>query len=1106
MQIILKDLDFLSIDIKVKRSILLILMKTFIFLCCLTAFGFTPNNIWSQNEKIKIDTDKTVTIDEVFNIIDKQTNFSFVYRGSIFKNAPKVKLKKGTIRLGKLLNKILDTNDLKITIEKNNTIIIQKKEGQNSPIQKQISGKVTDKSGQPIPGVTILIKGTNKGTSTDFDGNYKITVPSNKNTLIFSSLGFEKQEINTDNLTSINVVLKESVNTLDEIVINAGYYKTTEREKTGSISKIEAKTIEKQPVNSPLAAMVGQMSGVNITQASGVPGGGFDIAIRGTNSINADQNSPLYIVDGVPYSSEPIGVNLSGAVLTKRANPISAINPSDIESIEVLKDADATAIYGSRGANGVVLITTKKGKAGKTQVKVTVSNTLGTTIFQELMNTEQYLNMRLEALANDGYTLDTAPLNFQLAAHDLYRWDQNRYTDWQKVLLGGTSYRHNAQLSFSGGSEQTQFLFSGGYQKETSVFPGDSNYGRASVHSVFSHQSTDERFQLNVSTTYTVEDNQLPQVSLASTAYRLAPNAPALYDENGDLNREENGGFFENPLLELERKYRAQSNTLIMNAVVSYRFHPELEFKTNLGYTSYSTEQYRTTPHTYFGPTTATNTSAKSIVNTSNTSRRSWIVEPQLHWQKKWGKGRFNALVGATFQHQQSKDLGLTGGNFPSNNQILNLSAAENVSVISDGASEYKYQAVFGRLNFKWDDRYIINLTGRRDGSSRFGPGRQFGNFGAVGGAWLFSKEAFLKDSDILSFGKLRSSYGITGSDGIPNYGFYDSYETSGSSYDGPVLEATGLFNPDFGWEENKKFEAALELGFFQDRIFVTAAWYRNRSSNQLVGIPLAETTGFNRINANFDATVENSGFEIDLHTTNIQNKQFNWKTRFNISVPKNKLVKFDGLEGSGYSNTYVIGAPLTIRKLYHNLGVDPDTGLYQFEDYNNDGIINIDDRQWIQDTAPSFFGGLGNTLSYKNWTFDVFLNFKKQNSTGDLLLSGFNPGFGLTNQHVSALDRWQQVGDEAFVQRYSIGSQGASNDNNSSRIYTNTSFIRLKTISLSYDLPKDIISGLHTRFYVQGQNLFYVYTTKYATDPEKPSSTGLPPLRQFTLGLEIGF
>lgn len=1115
MEIILTKAGFF-----LRKRILLFMMKTFIFLCALSVFSFTPGNVISQNSKIKIVADKTLTVDEVFYLIMDQTDYKFIYEEGIFKNLPKVQVKKGTISTNKLLNESLVNGNLNIVLTQNNTILI--KEAKTIQ-QQQVSGKVTDAAGLPVPGVTVLIKGTSKGTVTNFDGNYTITVPNPENVLVFSSLGFATQEITVGNRSTINITLKESLSELEEVTINAGYYKVKERERTGSISKIDAKIIGKQPVSNPLAAMQGYIPGVNITQTTGLPGGGFNIEIRGKNFITGNTD-PLYIVDGVPYGSElrnsdalMAAANLSGQLfpgsnIKANISPLNLINPSDIESIEVLKDADATAIYGSRGANGVVLITTKKGKAGKTQINVNINSGLGfvpRSSFVDLLNTEQFLEIQLEALTNDGFTLETFPNNFRRFFPQLFAWDPNRDTDWQEELIGGTAYRNNAQLSFSGGNEQTQFLLSGGYQNETTVYPGDSKYGKASVHSSINHQSTNNRFKVNLTTDYTVDDNQLPGFRFTRLAYTLAPNAPALYDENGDLNWENN--TWTNPLAQLETEYRAQTNSLIMNSVISYRPVSALEFKANLGYTDSRREEYRTLPHTQHNPNFGLTSLNASSVSTNNTSRQSWIVEPQMNWQNDWGKASLNILMGTTFQQDQVDQVTLSGFGFPSNSQILNLSAATFLSINGDHETEYNYQAVFGRINFKWADRYIVNLTGRRDGSSRFGPGRQYGNFGAVGAAWLFSEEPFLRENTLLSFGKLRGSYGTTGSDNIGDYNFFDSYSTSNSSFDynGSVLEPTRLFNPNFGWEENKKFEAALELGFFQDRVFLTTAWYRNRSSNQLVGIPLPGTTGFGSINSNFDATVENTGLEMDFRSVNVQNNNFKWTTTFNISVPKNKLVKYDGLETSTFRNSLVIGEPLSIRKLYNMTGVDPDTGLYTFEDYNNDGVINTDDRQWIEDTAPKFYGGLGNAINYRNWTLDVFFQFKKQR--GGSFNGGATPGGG-SNQPVSVLDRWQQVGDQAPIQLYTLFFNSAarsaySNYTDSNASYSDASFIRLRNISLAYAIPKDQIGGMDVSIYLQGQNLL-TFTKYQGADPDQLSIIDgyLPLLQQFTLGLQLGF
>lgn len=1089
----------------IRKWLLIPIMRTFIFLFCTSIFSFTPNNVCSQNVRIIVSEDTLLSVNEVFDIIDRQTDYKFLYHADLFKNVPKVRLKKGTILANRLLQLSLASGNFSNVLTKNNTIVIKPK-GQQ--VQRLISGTVSDNLGVPMSGATVIIKGTGTGTTTDFNGNYSLAVPDAQNVLIFSFLGFANQEIIVGNKTTINVTLKEELSKLDEVTINAGYYTVSERERTGNISKIEAHTIEKQPVANPLAAMQGHMSGVNIVQTSGVPGSGFDIQVRGKNFISGDSD-PLYVVDGVPYGSESLGTQaVAGSVIfAGNISPLNAISMGNIESIEVLKDGDATAIYGSRGANGVVLITTKKGNQGKTKVAVNANSSIGqVTRFIDLMNTEQYLEMRKEALINDG--LDPIPSAFESAFPDVVVWNQNRYTDWQEELIGGMAFRNSSQLSFSGGGSQTQFLLSGAYQAETTVFPGDSKYGKASIHTNINHQSDDDKLRLNFSATYVSEDNQLPANDFSYLANTLAPNAPSLYDQDGNLNWE--NSTWNNPLAQLENDYHGQVSNLMANTVIAYCPLPGLMVKANLGFTDYQLEDYRTSPHTQYNPAWGLDSQASSNLF-NNGRRQSWILEPQLNWHQKWGKSRLTILMGATFQQQKSKQLAQTAAGFSSNSLILNLAAAANIFDVQYQSTTYNYQSVFGRVNFKWNDRYILNLTGRRDGSSRFGPNRQFGNFGAIGTAWLFSEEAFFSEVKHLSFGKLRASYGTSGSDNIGDYKFLNTYGTTGTNYNGITgLSPTGLYNPDFRWEENKKLEVALELGFWEDRMFLSTAWYQNRSSNQLIGIPLPATTGFSSLNANFDATVENTGFEVDLNAVNLKNKNFKWTTTLNLSIPKNKLLKFDGLESSTFANTLVLGEPLNIRKLYHSLGVDQQTGIYQFEDFNNDGVINSpNDRQIIARLDPKLYGGLGNTLNYGKFQLDVFFQFKKQNAS-NYLNNGANAGAGVTNRPVYFHDRWQKLGDISSVQRHSVGfnssaRSGAVLQRSSNLVVSDASFIRLRNVSLSYTLPKAVTKGVDCSVYLQGQNLFVITGYKGA-DPEQQSFGILPPLQQLTLGLNLSF
>ncbi|MFD2586045.1 SusC/RagA family TonB-linked outer membrane protein [Croceitalea marina] len=972
--------------------------------------------------------------------------------------------------------------------------------------QSTISGTITDVNGLPLGGVTILVGQTDDGTISTMDGTYSIAAEPDGE-LLFSAIGFETLTIAINGKQVINVTLQEAITQLDEVILNAGYYTVTEKERTGNIATIKAKTMEKQPVSNPLSAMQGRLSGVDIVQNTGVPGGGFDVEIRGRNFIDG-ASDPFYIVDGVPFSSQSLGSsNVSGQILGGNISPLNALNPNDIESIEVLKDADATAIYGSRAANGVVLITTKKGKTGKTRFDAHFSTSLGSVSnFIELLNTEQYLEIRREGIENDGFGEFLEDPSFDFVWPDVKSWDNDRQTDWQKKLIGGTAYRNNAQVSVSGGGSNTQFLVSGAYNKETTVFLGDANYKKATLHSNLNHSSTDKRFKLNLSTSLTNERNMLPRTDFTNRAYTLEPNAPELLDDEGNINWENN--TWDNPLASLEEQFGVTTNTLITNALVSYKIRPNLEIKTSLGFNSYRLDSYRTLPSSARNPSLGLTPQNYASLTTNGSKRNSWIVEPQLHWKNQWNWMKMDFLIGTTFQEENTEQFIQRGTGFPNDELLQNLTAANTLEVLQDSDSEYKYNALFGRLNLKFWDKYILNLTGRRDGSSRFGPGKQFGNFGAIGLAWLFSEENGLKGSSILSYGKLRGSFGATGSDNIGDYRFLDTYNITGFDYNGTIiLEPTGIFNPLFGWEANKKLEAALELGFFKDRLLINTSWYRNRSSNQLIGIPLAATTGFPELTGNFDATVENSGFEVDIRTVNFKAKNFTWSTTLNLTVPRNRLVAFDGLESSTFANRFIIGEPLTIVRLYNALGVNEETGIYEFEDYNGDGTISsLEDRQWVEDFGPRLFGGLGNSISYRNLTLNFFLQFKKQLAFNELRF-GATPGFR-GNSSTLLLDRWQQPGDESPIQRASGGlafeEDTGSFQESSNAAVSDASFIRLRDISINYKVP-DLKIGLDLNVYVQGQNLL-TFTNYRGPDPEQPSNTTLPQLRQITLGIQLGF
>jgi TonB-linked SusC/RagA family outer membrane protein len=966
--------------------------------------------------------------------------------------------------------------------------------------QATVSGVVSDYRG-PLPGVTVSIKGTTVATITDSKGAYTIDAAAG-DILIFSFVGYKTVEVTAAG-TAANILLEEDATALKEVTINAGYYSVKDKKRTGSIAKITSKDIEKQPVTNVLATMQGQMAGVSIIQNSGMAGSGFNIEIRGQNSLRLDGNNPLYVIDGVPYASDLIGSSYTSGNMPQQNSPLNSINPGDIASIEVLKDADATAIYGSRGANGVVLITTKRGKEGKTQFNTTLSSGFGSvTRLMDLMHTPDYLAMRREAFANDGVTV------YPDYAYDVNgTWSQARDTDWQEELLGGTSTYTTVQSSLTGGSAQTQFLVSGNYSKETTVFPGDFRYIKGNVHTNLSHESEDKRFKINFTSGYTMQDNDMPSIDLTRDAITLAPNAPELYDANGNLNWENN--TFTNPVAILESHINSKTYDLIANTVLSYSLGHGLDMKSSFGYTDLRQNQLNAVPNTIYTPAYGLG-SEVSAVFSNELTRNSWIVEPQVGWKHTFGNVKIDALAGGTFQNQTGNQLVTYGEGFASNSLINNPASAAFFTVLSSLKTQYRYQAFFGRVNFDWKDRYILNLTGRRDGSSRFGPGRQFATFGAVGAAWIFSNEPAIKNSlSFLSFGKLRASYGTAGNDQIGDYQYLDTYSTSGSTYQGiSGMQPTRLYNPDFGWETNRKLEAEMETGFFNDRISTTIAWYRNRSSNQLVGIPLPGTTGFTQLQANLDATVENSGWEITLRSVNVKLREFSWTTNLNFTTARNRLVSFPGLEGSSYSNQFVIGEPLNIVKVYHYTGLNPDTGIYQFEDVNGDGSLSsADDKKTIKDLNPKFYGGLENQFRYGNVQLDFLFQFVKQLNFNENFRSGM-PG-SMQNQPAGVVEHWQDSGDSGPYQIYSDSngavSLASSRFSQSDAAIGDASFVRLKNISLSYDVPEKWTKKFSCKVSLQGQNLL-TFTKYKGIDPEFKSAGYLPPLRIFTTSLQLTF
>lgn len=990
-----------------------------------------------------------------------------------------------------------------------------------------LQGKVLTTDGIPVIGATITVTEDShkQVTETSSDGSFTLSGINKEAALLVTHVGFEDTRINVKGRQQITIVLKEKSGSLDEVVVQA-YGTTTRRFNTGNITKVSAGEIETQPVSNALAALEGRVPGVIISQSSGVPGSSFNIEIRGRTSLdqNLSKNDPLFIIDGVFF--EP--GNQPANQLRSAANnnfgigglsPLSSINPADIESIEVLKDADATAIYGSRGANGVILITTKKGKAGATKFTANVyTGNSKITRTLPLLNTQKYVAMRMEGFKNDGVTPSASPFDPGYAP-DIMLWDTTRYTNFEKLLIGNTARSTDAQLSLSGGSQLTQFLLSGGYHKETNVFSRNLADTRASTHFSINHTSENKKLKVLFSGGYSSDKNEL--ISTDLTQYIYSPPNLKLYNDDGSLSFKENGVSYYsvnsliNPLSVLLKRNTSVIENIYGNLQLGYMILPSLTFKTSLSYNTFKNDEVYIVPSTSIDPYVSSYQTPSASF--SNSSINSWLVEPQLNYIKTGLHGNLNILIGGTLQEKSSKAIGIDASRY-SNDLLLNNPGAASLVTGLNTEALYHYAAMFGRVNYNLKDKYILNATFRRDGSSRFGPGKQFANFGAIGVGWIFSDESYFKKNfSFISFGKLRASYGITGNDQIGDYAFLNLWSADGNTYQSTqTILPDKLYNPDLEWETNKKLEAAIELGFFKDKLSVSASYFNNRSNNQLVNSPLPTQTGSQSVVENLPALVQNSGMELMVTSNNIASAEFSWTTSLNLTIPRNKLISFPGLASSPYYGLYVEGQPLTVINSLKYLGVDPATGIYSFEDMNGDEDFDADDYQVLGHTGPRIFGGISNSLRYHDFQLEFLFEFKKQTGSNYLvqLYSNF-PGFVGNNEPDIVLNRWQKPGDDAIVQKYiaTWNNFPALIAGNvllpiSNAVYGDASFIRLKNISLAYNLPLSILKRFKisaAKAYLNAQNLLTI--TRYkGLDPETQNAFVLPPLKTIVAGIKITF
>jgi len=1098
-----------------------------------------------------------VPLKKVFSVIEKQTGYFVFYDAGLLNSTRPVTLTVSDMPLRSFLDFIKKDQAFSYRIvNKTISIIWNEPEASDPPEAAAlpapaaptafipITGIIRGPDGKPLAGVSIMVKKTKKGTSSAKDGSFSIDAGTG-DILVISSIGFANREILIDKQTSLgDIRMKTYVGELDQSVV-IGYGTTSRRLNTGSVSTVKAEDLEKQPVLNPLLALRGLVPGLVITPTGGYASSPVKIEIRGRNNINPNVSSePLIMIDGMPL----ITMNLDGGDQTNGANilpdlrryqlgalgqtpaggesPLFGLNPKDIESITVLKDADATSIYGSRGANGVILITTKKSKAHATEFNINASEGISkVTRHYNMMNTSQYVAMRKEALKNDGLPLTTE------FAPDLLIWDTTRNVDWQKELWGGIGKVTNVTAGLSGGSNNTSFRLSGNFGRQTDILTvaGGSEAGNLSFN--LNHHTTDQKLSTSFSSVYTHgATNQVNQGALAST---LPPNAPPMYDSKGALNYAEwnatgfqlEGQF---PFGSLLQRSKSATNTFNSNLTLGYRPIKGLELRTSIGYRTTQSNVQGANPIIAQNPLLHPTASALFTAVVSS----GWSIEPQLDYSRQIGPGKLSVLLGGTIQSGDSRYNVENGTGFTNDALLKSINNAP-VQAAYDAYGQYKYAGVFSRINYDFRNKYVLSLGGRRDGSSRFGPGNQFGNFASVGAAWIASEEKWIRRAlpSFISFFKFRASYGTTGSDGVADYQYLSQWAsgtlgTQIPGYNGITrpLVSQHAVNQNFHWQSNKQMDQAVEMDFLPDsRMTLQVDHYTNRCSNQLVSYPTPIFTGFGSVTANWQATVQNSGWEISLSAKVIDNKDVKWLVSGNISFNNNKLAAYPNIEYSPYYTTLLVGQSLNASYLYHYIGVDPLNGAYSVADYSHDGTISSGnnyaplseskDNKVVINLNPKYTGGLSTQFSYKSFGVSMLFDFKKQYGKNAYFISAM-PGTILFNQPVEIIgQQWQKPGDQKKFAAFSTGAaygvlQSSQLFNGSDGVFTDASYIRLSNLSLSYNLPDKMAKKMGMRgcnMYVNAQNVF-TFTKYKGTDPELQSFSAMPQAKVFVGGISFNF
>lgn len=1006
-----------------------------------------------------------------------------------------------------------------------------------------VSGKVTDDKGEGIPGVNVLVKGTTTGTVTDTEGLYSLQVENENAILVFSSIGFISQEIVVGNRQTIDVRLAPDITQLSEVVV-VGYGTQKRQDLTGAIASVSGEDLKKVFITTPDQAMQGRVPGVQVRTTSHEPGGGVSVQIRGTSSLSAS-SQPLYVIDGFPISNdyESVAAEKGASV----PNQLNSIDPSNIESIEILKDASATAIYGSRATNGVVLITTKRGKSGQGQIDYSTSVSFQQVAKKfDLLNATEWAN-----LVNEANDLNSQPHTFS----DAQIAEMGEGTDWQDLVYR-TAVTQRHMLSLSGGNENLRYMVSGNYTNQEGVII-ESGLKRYAAN-INLDANVSKRLTLGTSMMVSHTENQRTlsdtksysnEPSMVVSIFYARPNVPA-YDANGNITRNGSGypgGNAEDTPLWMAKNYKRDAKTIRMvgSMFANYEIIEGLNFKSRIGldYSEFSNNTYYP-----IGSRIAGSTGGQAARTTQQLVN--FLNENTLEYKRVFnGIHQLTALVGYTSQNEKNETTTASAFGFPSDFYgYTNLGIASNPQPPSSYESRWVLLSYLGRINYILNDKYLVTATARYDGSSKFGKNNKYGFFPSGAIAWRLSEEDFIKNLNFFDQMKLRLGYGFTGNERI---GLYKSISTiaaynnfsNGYGFNGqlnPVAWPLNIANPDLSWEKAEDINLGLDVSFFQSRVNLTLDVYKKKTTDLLMNTPLPKESGYTSVLQNV-GSMENKGFEIGLNTVNTRGA-FGWNTGFNFSINKNKVLDLGGADfyftgwtgggNNGHNGTNIVriapGEPVgafwgaIYEGIYNDqqeiidAGHQPNNkpGSERFRDLNNDGVFTEADDTYIGDPNPDFIFGFNNDFTWKQFALNVFMY-------GELGQEVAN--FAVGNKLEGSTNLLRSDREARWTPENPNGTSPAANQSTASILSTRNvvdgSFVRIRTIALSYNLPAAKLNLKWLRslqLSVAGDNLF-LFSDYEGYDPEVNSYGNLndvkgvdrfayPSMKGFRASLNVGF